>query len=236
MIHAVPEIRLHLQAIMTKVSDVIASCNQGTECLCNGNYDTAIDSLHQGLTMLKEIMFSSTEVKTQPKATFLTYQFVGNHDNNSEGPGLDIVEFFVFQKPIFIQHQASEGQNAGTECSSKISFILLYNLALAHHLKARALKQTTDLARALAFYIAAYKIQKLECFSLTGLEVIAMLNNMGQIYNFFQEETSSRFCLESLVSNVMLLRERGCVIEEYEGFIASVQPLILTDPCIAGAA
>ena len=222
---------------MTIVEDVIVVCNEGVDFIRTGNYDRAVDFLHHGLVMLKEVMMSGSEDETVPGATTPRFQFIFTHDGATEKPERDVMtgEIFVFQEPIFIRSQSSGETLASWEFSSKLSFAILYNLALAHHLDAQVTQQSSGLARALALYKTAYKIQ-MEGRRFPCLETMAVLNNMGQIYKSFNDENASRLCFESLVSNVMLLRVRGGTLEEYSGFFANVLPSILTDFCCAGAA
>ena len=222
---------------MTSAADVIAVCNEGTDFIRSGHYDTAIDCLHHGLVILKAIVISGSEVATVSSATTARFQFNFTDDGDPDKLERDVItsDSFVFHKPISIGSQSSGGPLASTEFFSKLSFAVLYNLALAHHLNAQVTQQGSGLARALTLYKTAYKIQ-MEGRYFTCLECMALLNNMGQIYKDFHDEKASRLCFECLVSNVMLLRDRGWALEEYSVFIASVVPLILTDSCSAGAA
>lgn len=222
---------------MTNVEDVIIVCNEGVDFIRTSNYDRAMDFLHHGLVMLKDVMMSGFEAETVPGPATPTFQFIFTHDGATEKAERDVItgEMVVFQEPIFIRSQSSGETLASWEFSSKLSFAILYNLALAHHLDAQVTQHSSGFARALALYKTAYKIQ-MEGSYFTCLETMAVLNNMGQIYKSLNDENASRLCFECLVSNVMLLRDRGGTLEECSGFFASVLPSILTDFSCAGAA
>lgn len=222
---------------MTIVEDVIVVCNEGIDFIRNGNYDRAMDLLHDGLVMLKNVMISGSEVEIVPSANTRRLEFLFMHDGATEKLEWNGIagDIFVFQEPIFICSQSSGETLESTEFFSKLSFSILYNLALAYHLHAQVTQQSSGFTRALALYKTAYKIQmEGRCFAC--LETMAVLNNMGQIYKSLHDEKASRLCFECLVSNFMLLRDRGWACEEYSGFFDSVLPIIFTDFCCAGAA
>jgi hypothetical protein len=151
---------------------------------------------------------------------------------------LSIDEPFIFRSPIYIP------SHAGTDHTSsmyyeKSSFMLLYNLALTHHLSALDGNNTQKrLQKALKLYELAYSIQMTEDIQLTVLHTMAIVNNLGMAHAALDDKEKSQQCLQHLLSSVMFLHDCNDQdsIEQMDGFIANVMSLILMPSSAPAAA
>jgi tetratricopeptide (TPR) repeat protein len=141
---------------------------------------------------------------------------------------------YIYERPILVSQQSMEGEH----CPGVIlSLIIIFNLALAHHLS--AMQNNTDrklLQRALHLYELAYQLQREENHNGSLRFTMIVANNLGQIHRAVKDESKHQQCLEHLLSTMMYLvdsRVRLCI--ELDGFLRNASQLILKDKC-AGAA
>jgi tetratricopeptide (TPR) repeat protein len=146
-------------------------------------------------------------------------------------------EPFTFRSPIYIPSYATDHTSFTYYVDS--SFMLLYNLALTHHLSALSGNNSQKrLRKALSLYELAYTIQMTEDIQLTFLQSMAIANNLGQIHTALGDEEKSRQCFQHLLSSIMFLNESGDrdSVEQMDGFIANIMPLILMGSSAPAAA
>jgi hypothetical protein len=137
---------------------------------------------------------------------------------------------FIFRAPIFIPSHATDRTS---------SCILLYNKALTYHLSALSGDDTLmRLRKALSLYELAYTILMTVNIQLTALQTMAIVNNLGQIHTLLEDEEKSWQCFQNLLSSIMFLLDCGDrdLVEQMDGFIVNVMPLILKGPASAAAA
>jgi tetratricopeptide (TPR) repeat protein len=128
-----------------------------------------------------------------------------------------------------------------------ISIATVFNLALAHHLRAMELKdddaavqhKQIQLKRAVLLYELAYKLE-MEGISGSGpsaVFVMATLNNLGQIHKILRERDTACQCFQSLLSTLMFAVDTGGVlpVSDLDGFFRNIAFLIFQSPA-AGAA
>ena len=137
--------------------------------------------------------------------------------------------YYVFHRPIRVPRQ-------GEEMGSVVFLIILFNLALAHHLKATTMSsarnpspsQSKELAKAIDKSLMLYQLvvnywsklqqrmeerakesgDKTNSYSSIWFRMI-IFNNLGQIYNWTEKPTKERECLNDLLSTVMLATDQS---------------------------
>jgi tetratricopeptide (TPR) repeat protein len=143
---------------------------------------------------------------------------------------------FVFRRPLVIPTE--NNQVTHFKHHVKMSFVLLYNLALTHHLSAlQGEKSQKRLRKALALYELAYTIQMNENIQLTILQTMAIVNNLGQIHAAMDNDEKAEQCFQHLLSTLMFVND-ACdhdAADQIDGFISNVLSLILSSTA-AGAA
>jgi tetratricopeptide (TPR) repeat protein len=228
--------------------------NEGVNLYQNGHYDQAITVFSKGLSLVKRVLAtqgdeesseeqeddcadSSLEPVQNPSCHFHKMEESVAMDICGSEEDFNADEPFIFRAPIFIPSQATD--LISFKYYVKSSFILLYNLALSHQLSALDGDDTAKrLRKALALYELAYTIQMTEDIELTALQTMAMVNNLGQIHTALDNEENARQCFQHLLSTIMFLNDCGerDSVEQMEGFIANVMPLIIiggTSPAAA---
>jgi tetratricopeptide (TPR) repeat protein len=226
--------------------------NEGVSLIESSLYDEAIIEFSKGLTLVKQVLAlqgdaeaveaatDSMDTSDEPASHSPSYHFRKMRDpkvdNECEGQE-EILgnEPFVFRAPIYIPSHATDYTSFAVE----FSYMLLYNLALTHHLSALSGNNTKKrLRKALSLYELAYTIHMTENIQLTVLQTMAIANNLGQIHTALEDEEKSLQCLQHLLSSIMFLTDCGDrdAIEQMDGFITSVMPLILVGSSAPAAA
>lgn len=144
----------------------------------------------------------------------------------------------VFSKPIMLEQVPAA---FSPEDYSKLSAVLIFNLALAHHMYAVFHNQTgqncTHLQRALGLYGAALKLSQREC---NPLYMLAIQNNISRVHHSMLDEFNATVCAEALLSSIIVVAECSGGEHTQEAlltqFFGTVQTLLLQDPCTASAA
>jgi hypothetical protein len=225
--------------------------NDGVSLIESGFYDEAISKFSKGLTLVKQVLANqgdndeadkraasdSMKTSTEPASHYPICQFHKMQEPNVTKGFLSDDDPFIFRAPLYIQSRVTDHTSFTYYLES--SFMLLYNLALTHHLSALSGKDTQKrLQKALGLYEFAYTIQTTEDIQLTVLQTMAIANNMGQIHAALDDEVKSRQCFQHLLSSIMFVNDCGerDSVEQMDGFIANVMPLILMGASAPAAA
>jgi tetratricopeptide (TPR) repeat protein len=225
--------------------------NEGVSLFEWGFYDEAISEFSKGLTLVKQVLAlqgdnqvdDSMKTTAEPASHSPKCHFHKMQEPKVTKECRDQEEFlsddepFIFREPIFIPSHTAD--HTSSTYYVKSSFMLLYNLALTHHLSALGGKDTQKrLQKALKLYELAYTIQMTEDIQLTVLQTMAIVNNLGLVHASLQDEVKSRQCLQHLLSSIMFLHECGerDSVEQIDGFISNVMPLILMGALAPAAA
>jgi len=146
-------------------------------------------------------------------------------DTNSEE---NHTNYYVYHRPIRVPRQ-------GEEMGSVLFLIILFNLALAHHLKATAMSavrhpspsHTKGLTKAIDKSLMLYQLvveywsklqrrmeenttspgNKTNNYSSIWFRMI-LHNNLGQIYNWTEKPSKESECLRDLLSTVLLATDQ----------------------------
>ena len=150
------------------------------------------------------------------------------------------VKPFIYRHGIRMPHSLAFDKDR----DSLMSSIFLFNLALAHQLRAELMtnnpeKQHLLLSKALKIYELAFKMQERRgYFNSNFLFILAILNNIGVIHQTLGSADLSKRCFGKLMSVLMLLTERKCYDTtklDMNGFFCNASRSIV-DPCSAAAA
>jgi tetratricopeptide (TPR) repeat protein len=221
--------------------------NEGIHYINKGNYEEAMKVISRGLNLVEKVL-SVQDIPTKTDSysmgldmdepETLLCEFL---QLDPEYPSAALTEAikgnkpFIFSSPIYVPSVVN--QAVTLKYLATLSFILLYNLALAYHLSAidgqLCLKK---LEKALSLYELAYAIQTTE---LSILQTMAIVNNLGHIHTALGNQEQSQLCFKHLLSTVMLLKdygEEGESVDSLDGFILNCLPLILVGEASAPAA
>jgi hypothetical protein len=153
-------------------------------------------------------------------------------DNDDEGGTVE----FVYRHPIRIPRQAI---SHSLKFSTATSIMLIFNLALAHHLY--AIEETFSrpmIDKSTRLYECAYSLLRQHNFEANVLFVLATVNNLGQAHKSLDQSEKATKCFQHLLSTLMFLVE--CDVGEktpsFEGFFRSTSHLLFPKDCYAAAA
>jgi tetratricopeptide (TPR) repeat protein len=231
--------------------------NKGLYLLENGLYSQAVIAFSQGVVIVKQVLaeeeeedasFDSAMAQACSESPPMPECFFHQQQNSQltsdyTHDTLLYEEPFLFKAPIYIQSTPdtiASGFAATTKYFIKLSFILLYNLALAHHLRAATepKSKTKRLQKAMKLYEIAFTMQ-LQDLDLSVLQVMAISNNLGHIHTILRNETKSRRCFEHLLQSILLCQhpqEEDEPAVPLDGFLTNVMPFMLNGLASAPAA
>jgi tetratricopeptide (TPR) repeat protein len=171
-------------------------------------------------------------------ATDSSSPLTSSSEKRDETTADDQLEPFIMKNPIFIP--TTNYCSCYKHCV-KLSFIQLYNLALANHLLALDGKQVPDKKRlqtARGLYELAYTLQLTEMdIQPTLLQVMVIVNNLGQVHTALDNHDKARECFENLLSTLLFYVDCGGNNDEnhqdhreqLDGFLSNVLPLIFAN-------
>jgi hypothetical protein len=145
------------------------------------------------------------------------------------GPGS--VGTYVFPNPMAVI--PPQGTTPSYSLHVELSFAILYNLALAHHLRAlegdMSVGSFKVLRKAASMYNLAVAIHQNGDVRLTPLQAMAIANNMGQAYARLGCTDASTTCFTYLASLVLGANGGGDRREDEarEGFVGNVLRFLL---------
>jgi tetratricopeptide (TPR) repeat protein len=226
--------------------------NYGAKYMEKRQYGKAISAFSKALKSTKYIVADHEDVdercsedsglewclKHQKRqALFLFDSSEGFEKNNCCG------DFFVHAQPISIAEKTPTVMS-----HSCIASTVMFNLALAHHIKAfssrrggqQSRSQEQDLYKARKLYVLCHNMLSDEPVMDAGVLFMSMLivNNVGQINIMLKIHDEARRCFEQLLSLQMLLLD--CEDEttwvNLDGIVHNTSLLILTGSSVAAAA
>jgi hypothetical protein len=137
-------------------------------------------------------------------------------------------DHFLYQDAIFIPNEL--GNSLGRRERSMVSCMIIFNLALVHHLSAMwAIDSdpSSNLRRALKLYELAFNLQREELVEINVLFVLAVTNNVGMTHRQLGDEEPAKTCFQSVLSTLMYLADRHqAYCFPLDGFFINTRSLI----------
>jgi hypothetical protein len=138
---------------------------------------------------------------------------------------------------------------------SGVALIIIFNLAIAHHVRASRLSSRPMMKRTLHLYQLAnecllkYVTDSLGCSASDEIGIlfqIILLNNLSHLHAFLGDELKSRKCVEQVIPIIMCVvddkvRNVECWSVEIrhivclEGFFQNISPIVLKSQCADAA-
>lgn len=208
------------------------------------DYGRAIESFSKGLGALKRVLQEEEEGPAQQRPPSppisealledcFAFSETAGPGSAARGEGGGGGGGFVFRCPI-----AATSSRLALRCRRfhvMLSFALLYNLGLAHHLGATdregpaAGGAAAELRKALALYELAFSVHVSEEVNLSVLQAMVIANNLGQVYASLGASDKAGQCSSHLMSLVLYsigLCERDRP-ESLDEFVGNVMHLLL---------
>jgi hypothetical protein len=151
---------------------------------------------------------------------------------------------YVYQEPITVSGLPSASVDSD-DAIAAISFIILFNLSLAHHLSGISTKEhevvIKRLRTAQRLYECSFRLQA-QSLHVDMLIATALLNNLSLVHKSLGNYYEFQQCDELLLSYVVLLVDVGLsspIRQDQtvvDGFLGNVMHLVMTEAATASAA
>ena len=223
--------------------------NEATRLIEKRNYKVALSMLGEGLESLQnqlddqgdcvmEYDHNHTYSKDEDVYSSLDERVMQLRRKASFKESLVADEDFVYRHPINAKLSLS---NEGEKGIYILSVILVFNMALVHHLVAiekRCQNCPKRFKAALTLYNLAFHLQMKGNVSIDMTYVIAMVNNCAHIYKTFNKQKRSQKFYNHMLSSLLMMVETGeaNTIDELDGFLWNASRLILRPDVAAAAA
>jgi hypothetical protein len=213
----------------------IASSNGAVHHLKSGDLGSAVGCLSSALKMIKQAITETSAVDSE-------CTLKGCCEGQS-----------VSTEPVFISNKATLQSSyvyaypsqiltknlvQSSETCSTVSAIIVYHLALVHHLQALETECSSEsftcLQKAVRLYEHSYQLHMNLNGPLDDRRAMGLLNNLAHVNHMLQDETKADKCWQMLLSLILYLREYRGVAEDQEesrsdlhGFLTNVSYLML---------
>jgi tetratricopeptide (TPR) repeat protein len=227
--------------------NAIQQNNAAASLVSAGEYNTAIQEFSFALETFQQVMIEADDEIPQPVKTNLNQCMVQSSltlaDCRKEACRvIDNDQQYMYRQAIRIPLDIESTYQASVTVSS----VIIFNVALAHHLSALATsdkkRQSKKLRKATTLYEMAYDLQGRNAqLKNNVMFTMAAMNNLGVIYLQLEDcETSSK-CFQCLLSTVMFLVDCGaakvcCDEDDLDGFLRNVTNLVSGSSFPAAAA
>ena len=237
--------------------------NQAVAEIGDNCFNEAISTLTKALKRIQLVMMSSGEVRITDTANAGADEAMAAGEDTVGGDGEDTVggddpprdfcfEFLTCGSSSFLtsaedgrisprsmfrdpMHLSSTVFNCEIEHCEKLSCVILYNLALAHHLRAMEEQNETSrrsrLRNALTLYEHAHRILVSQEIDVSVLHSMAITCNLGHIHHMTGNEAASQMCFHHLLSSILQAVDcgEGGKLQRLDGFFRNVMPLMASD-------
>mmetsp|Transcript_26891 Transcript_26891/g.44305 ORF Transcript_26891/g.44305 Transcript_26891/m.44305 type:complete len:222 (-) Transcript_26891:316-981(-) len=208
--------------------------------IASGDYDKAIEGLTASLKDLK--LFIHEEVASSEATSHdaeLEFLRLPNATSSFLDAGKQGKKVLIFQDPIVARW------TWGAAEFEELSYISLFNLALAYHLKfveEGSKEHETDrdlLNKAACIYEYAHSVLMNQKFHAPAIHLMAITCNLAHIHCILGNGEKEEACLQHLLSGLMFVVESGRGEQELgnslDDFLKIVSPIISKTPTAPAA-
>jgi hypothetical protein len=221
----------------------IASSNEAVHHLETGNLGSVVGCLANALKMIKQAITEASAADSQ-----CTLQGCCGEQNVFTEPVLIsypsmLQSAYVYKYPSRI---STKGVVHCTETCNTISAIIVYHLALVHHLQALETEGSADsftcLQKAVSLYEHSYQLHMNVNGTVDDRRAMGLLNNLAHVHHMLHDEGKADKCWQMLLSLILYVREYRVAEDQEEsrsdvhGFLTNVTYLMLKASVSAPAA
>ena len=222
----------------------IATSNRAVHHLESGDLGSAVSCLSSALKMIKEAI---TEVLSAVDSKCTSQDSCEGQAVSTE-PVFISCKFMLQSSYVFTYASRISTKDLvqGTDTCNTISAIIVYHLALVHHLQAveteGSLESFTCLQKAVRLYEHSYKLHMNVNGPLDDRRAMGLLNNLAHVNHMLHDETKADKCWQMLLSLILYVREYGAAKDQEEsrsevhGFLTNVSYLMLKESVSSPAA
>lgn len=149
----------------------------------------------------------------------------------------DAVEIPPESVPSSLPMESNGGYSS--ELFSKFLMIVMYNLALTLHLQALSLTNNCDsdldakkakklFLRSRKLYELAFEMHLDESCDVNLLFTLALINNLGLVYDVLEQKERSETCFKNMFSTMMYLMDsnESHTVKEWDGLLSNVMDIL----------
>ena len=223
--------------------------NDAAMCIRVGDYDNAISSLQRAVKKVRlaicgdltpDLYLEDVVTCVDDDRPFCS--FLSTTDSSNFLKSVNS-QHTIFRSPIFLSQPLPVTNSL---CCEKLSYVIVYNLALSHHLKA----MTSQLSKRMTFITFERALRLYEnahCVLMGSPEIdvsilhtLSIVCNLGHLHGVLGNKERSDLCYQNLLSTMIYLVDCGEVdtIEgtlPLDGFFSNVMPLICNMPSAPAA-
>jgi tetratricopeptide (TPR) repeat protein len=213
--------------------------NHGAHYIEIGHFERAIASLIKAFQLWEQVATDEEDAYTSCSLDECILQVRQDSPlKSSTSIDFEVAEDrFIYRRPIYSLPKSIVAGHAARP-GAILSFIITFNLAIAHHLSAiqnKACRRRLD--KALQLYEIAYQFQSKKNSNSPRATMI-ITNNVGEIHRIVENHYKHAICMQHLLSTIMTSFvdfSNPARSTELEGFFRNTSQLILHNNC-AGAA
>ncbi|CAB9512235.1 expressed unknown protein [Seminavis robusta] len=233
--------------VCASMAKIIKQNNDGIRRLETQDYSKAAALLSSSVSDLKLLLAecdaeASADAAVSRPCYELVFSFVlesataiaGGGSDNDNNSVVDSTDGFIFEAPIKVSRVRRDGtaeeEDSITEMLKRLSFSVVYNLAVSFHMSAIRSASLTNkklsqrLRKALAFYKMALDLARQYDIAVGSMEALAIANNQAHIHRLLNETQDAERCRALMLSNIMYASEHGNPTKDivhFEKFVAS---------------
>ena len=214
----------------------ISSNNEGVECLRRGQLKETTLHLSSSLQSAKAALMTTQRVSTvgsqqeDPATVSVSLQTLSVEldmlPSSSASTAASVhavcTKIFLLQRS---DEESSNNRSTPEELCNTLSAIVVFNLALLHHLKGMQASDVTssttpnDFEKAVRLYEHSYQLHMNDSTHSSSpdfsLRAMSILNNLAHVHSVLNDETRSGLCWQKLLSLILYCREYG-ILEAQE--------------------
>ncbi|CAJ1949891.1 unnamed protein product [Cylindrotheca closterium] len=196
--------------------------NRASSLIEKNCFEKAIETLNQALHAGQKVqtkdewssssLSSSSKFSRRPSGKYLS-------TSNKRRKELDNQEVFMYSRPLYVSHLPQ------TEGNRFLSWVIIFNFALCHHLMALRAADYKDkhenLLEALKLYEALVALPMEDTFQIETTYFMAMINNSAQIYQMLHRPRQAKQHSDQMLSLLMATIQEGKAdtVDGFDGFL-----------------
>jgi hypothetical protein len=197
--------------------------NEAVLLIKRGKFAQAVSTLSAALVAMKESIKNGQryQSRSEPAAAVAgsALEFVSSPEDedcssyllsSTRNKNIECDDWFLYEDPVCVK---AENALSSQKCVEILSYSIIYNLGLCHHLEAlyedASTINTGILQRAVTFYNHAQKLLLAHDMDMDMLHTLAIANNLGHAYHFLHNEPTAKVCFQRLLNAIMYISESG---------------------------
>jgi tetratricopeptide (TPR) repeat protein len=235
------------QAINQHQVDAVRSNNNGVCAMEAGDFEESVRSLSCALRACKESLVLEDENMASPSAQCSLIDRCMLRPIPSSNSILEIEDakndnesLTIYRCAVHMPEESAVASQNTSHTSMSSSAIIMFNMALAHHLSGIEEESQGKLKKAIKLYEFTYNLLKdEECGASPSFQLFAMacINNLGQLYQLLGEQQKAEGCFQHMLSVLMFLIDSGeGISKEFTCFLHNSSHLLLESSHTSAAA